>query len=82
MAAMLKKRCLHHCKPGSNTLFYQGCASDPIRSVPIRSDPFRSGLADLAFRYDPPGAPPQLRRRAGEGVAVEMEEGVAVAVLV
>ena len=28
----------------------QGGASDPIRSVPIRSDPFRSGLADLAFR--------------------------------
>ena len=64
----------------------QGCASDPIRSVPIRSDPFRSGLADLAFRsllmirLVPPRNLSSTARR--EGVAVEMEEGVAVAVLV
>ena len=31
----------------------QGAASDSIRSVPIRSDPFRSGLAALAFRWSP-----------------------------
>ena len=62
-------------------------ANDPIRSDLFRSDPIRSvpvwpsGRPSVPLvkypTYDPPGAPPQLRGRAGEGVAVEKEEGVA-----
>ena len=63
--------------------FPQGPPSDPIRSVPIRSDPFRSGLAALAFRFQ--GCPlevPPRERNSSTARRPRSGEGVAVAVLV